>query len=64
MTESFTKDVVGIGSLSPVEKKLYLFKKQKNVLDLFLEHGAISQAQHDKSMNDLIVKMGIGALHS
>lgn len=26
---------------------------------MFLERGAISQAQHDKSLHDLIEKMGI-----
>ena len=26
---------------------------------MFLERGAISQAQHDKSLHDLIQKMGI-----
>ena len=30
----------------------------KNLLDGFLEHGAISQAQHGKSLHDLIEKMG------
>ena len=36
--------------------KLYL--KQKALLDQFLERGAITQAQHDKSLHDLTVKMG------
>ena len=40
-------------------KKLYL--DQKHTLDLFLERGAISQAQHDKSLHDLIEKMGVPA---
>ena len=35
-----------------------LFLRQKELLDLFLEHGAITQAQHDKSLHDLIEKMG------
>ena len=42
------------------DKKKQLFLKQKKLLDTFLEHGAISQAQYDKSLGDLIVKMGIG----
>ena len=62
MTETFAEGVVGVGTLSSDEKKQYLFKKQKKILDMFLEHGAISQAQHDKSMYDLIVKMGISTL--
>lgn len=32
---------------------------QKHTLELFLERGAISQAQFDKSFGDLKVKMGI-----
>ena len=46
------------GSLSYAEKNRALYLKQKKTLDLFLERGAISQAQHDKSLNDLTVKMG------
>ena len=41
------------------EKKKELFLRQKQLLDTFLAHGAISQAQYDKSLGDLIVKMGI-----
>ena len=43
------------------EKKKELFRNQKQLLDTFLEHGAISQAQYDKSLGDLIRKMGISA---
>ena len=46
-------------SLTPSEKKLDLFLRQKRTLDLFLERNAISKAQHDKSLGDLIEKMGI-----
>ena len=46
-------------SLSPEEKKRELFIRQKELLDTFLSTGAISQAQHDKSLNCLIEKMGI-----
>ena len=42
------------------EKKRELYIRQKQTLDLFLEHGAISRAQYDKSLGDLTVKMGIG----
>ena len=44
--------------LSYKQKNHVLFLKEKNLLDTFLEHGAISQAQHDKSLHDLIEKMG------
>ena len=46
--------------MSPAEKKLELFRRQKDLLDTFLSTGAIDQAQHDKSLNCLIEKMGIG----
>lgn len=45
-------------ALSPPEKKLELFRRQKDLLDIFLATGAISQAQHDKSLSCLIEKMG------
>lgn len=45
--------------LSPEEKKLELFRRQKDLLDTFLSTGAIDQAQHDKSLKCLIEKMGI-----
>ena len=45
--------------LSPKEKKIQLFLNQKKTLDLFLERGAISQAQYDKSLGDLREKMGV-----
>ena len=45
--------------LTPEEKKRQLFFKQKNTLDLFLERNAISKAQYDKSLGDLIEKMGM-----
>lgn len=40
------------------EKNHQLFLREKALLAGFLEHGAISQAQHDKSLHDLIEKMG------
>ena len=45
-------------SLTYEEKNHQLFLRQKAMLDGFLEHGAISQAQHDKSLHDLMEKMG------
>lgn len=44
-------------NLSYAEKNQQLFLKQKETLDLFLEHGAISRTQHDKSLHDLEEKM-------
>ena len=44
-------------SLSYEEKNRLLYERQKALLDLFLEKKAISQAQHDKSLHDLTVKM-------
>ena len=46
-------------ALTPEQKKQKLFEKQKNTLDMFLERNAISKAQCDKSLGDLIHKMGI-----
>ena len=45
--------------LTPEEKKKQLFLDQKQTLDLFLERRAISQVQYDKSLGDLIEKMGM-----
>lgn len=45
--------------LTPEEKKKQLFLEQKQTLDLFLERNAISQAQYNKSLGDLIEKMGM-----
>ena len=46
-------------SLSPTEKELELFRHQKELLDTFLSTRVINQAQHDKSLNCLMEKMGI-----
>lgn len=40
------------------EKNHFLYLKQKAMLDTFLAKGAISQAEHDKSLHDLTMKMG------
>ena len=45
-------------TLTPEEKRHELYRKQKDLLDEFLARGAITQAQHDKSLHDLTVKMG------
>lgn len=46
-------------TLSPEEKKKELFYRQKHTLNLFLERNAITKRQYDKSLGDLIEKMGI-----
>lgn len=46
-------------NLSAEEKKKQLFLNQKKTLDLFLERRAISQDQYNKSLDDLIEKMGM-----
>ena len=45
-------------ALTPAEKRHALFLAQKHTLQLFLERGAITRAQHDKSLRDLAEKMG------
>ena len=40
------------------EKNHQLYLNEKELLDTFLRHGAITQAQHDKSLHDLQEKMG------
>ncbi len=40
------------------QKNHELFLREKEMLDLFLAHGAITRAQHDKSLHDLTEKMG------
>ena len=45
--------------MTPEEKKIRLYIKQKNTLDSFLARNAISQAQYDKSLGDLTEKMGM-----
>ena len=50
------------GTLSTEDKKKQLFLNQKKTLDLFLERNAISQVQYNKSLHDLIEKMGMQGL--
>ena len=40
------------------QKNHVLFLRQKDLLDMFLKHGAITQEQYDKSLHDLTEKMG------
>ena len=46
--------------LTPEEKRRALYDRQVATLKTFLEHGSITQAQHDKSLHNLTVKMGYG----
>ena len=46
-------------NLSPDEKRIRLYLKQKALLEQFLQTGAISKAQYDKSLGDLTEKMGM-----
>ena len=41
------------------EKREQLFLNQKRTLDIFLERGAITKAQYDKSFGDLVRLMGM-----
>lgn len=45
--------------MTPEEKKVELYLRQKATLDSFLARNAISQAQYDKSLGDLTEKMGM-----
>ena len=47
-------------TMTPEQKRRELYDRQVELLDTFLEHRAISQEQHDKSLHDLTVKMGYG----
>lgn len=46
-------------TLSEKEKKIKLYLNQRSLLETFLERGAISKAQFDKSLGDLTEKMGM-----
>ena len=41
------------------DQKAELYRRQKELLNTFLEHGTITKAQYDKSLGDLTVKMGM-----
>ena len=47
-----------MGDSHDSDKRRELFDQQVELLNTFLEHGAISQAQYDKSFGDLAEKMG------
>ena len=46
-------------TMSPDERKRALFKKQKDLLDTFLSHGAIDRRQYEKSLTCMAEKMGM-----
>ena len=46
-------------TMTTEEKKRNLYLRQKQLLDTFLENGAISRVQYDKSLGDLTLKMGM-----
>ena len=46
-------------AMTAEQKKKQLFLNQKELLDKFLARHAISQAQYDKSLGDMIKKMGV-----
>ena len=45
-------------AMSHREKNHQLFLQQKELLETFLVRGAISKAQHDRSLSELTMKMG------
>ena len=55
--DSMSQDQEAAPSREERLKQLWL--DQKHTLDVFLEHGAISKAQYEKSLGDLTKKMGI-----
>ncbi len=46
------------GQMTHEEKNVWLFREQKETLHRFLEHGAITKEQNNKSPHDLMRKMG------
>ena len=48
--------------MSETDKKKELYLRQKQLLDTFLAHGAITKAQYDKSFGDLTEKMGMSGV--
>ena len=48
--------------LSNKEKNRVLYERQLALLDLFLEKGAITRGQYEKSRHDLTEKMGRSCL--
>lgn len=60
LEEQIKYGVVGIEIIvCENQGNINLYFKQKVLLDTFLEHHAISQAQYDKSLHDLTEKMNV-----
>ncbi len=56
MSEKSAKDAWA--TVTREEKNRILYQQQKELLATFLEKGAISKAQYEKSIHDLTEKMG------
>ena len=52
------KDNAAWDTMTPEQKRRELYDRQAAALKTVLEHGAISQEQHDKRVHDLTEKMG------
>lgn len=50
---------VFVAATTPEEQKRELFGRQKELLDTFLAHGAISRDQYETSLQGLKAKMEI-----
>ena len=59
MTSEILTEQTEWEKLTPEEKKIQLYLNQKKLLQEFLERGAISKAQYNKSLGDLTEKMHI-----
>ena len=46
-------------ALTYEQKNRALYEQQKKMLEMFLDRGAISQQQYEKSLHDLTEKMGL-----
>ena len=57
--EDMAADIKGPAwsSLSYAEKNRELFERRKHLLGMFLERGAISKEQYEKSLHDLTEHM-------
>ncbi len=51
---------MGKETIVPAMTKKELYEKQMELLNMYLERGAISKQQYDKSSKDLTEKMGFG----
>ena len=58
LTVNFAQEPEGWADLSREEKNRVLYERQLVLLDTFLEKGAITRAQYEKSRHDLTEKMG------